>query len=113
MSNLEIADLSFFEVVDNSTEVKGGNTFSSINDTRATSLLRELLASDFVQYTPQEQLYSDSSVQVNRITNNRGESGVLVSSRDGTYQMATLSGDDTSTSFSSSVVTYSFGDYPI
>ncbi len=105
MCGLEISDLSFCEVaVEKDLEIKGGLSVpKNLKNLNLSLFFKKFLNSQFVDYT-REQLSSEPEYVVEKLENKTtGESGYVVSSKDGKMQIATLVGQNSNSTFALSV----------
>jgi hypothetical protein len=105
MSVLQISDLSFCEVAEKEIEVQGGYTFAGnlkYEDFRSL-LTRSFSPLVLVEYDRQP-VYSAPDIVVDKLQNQTtGESGYLMSSKDGKYQSGVLVGQNSVKSFATYV----------
>jgi hypothetical protein len=104
MTQLEISDLSFFELVKNDIEIKGGtgvaqNTPTGLTDVKTFTLqdINGLLIPALVGSSPQEVTTTPSGDIVEKIEDKgNGMSGFTVTSKDGSTKTIVLTGPNSS-----------------
>jgi hypothetical protein len=106
MQKLVISDLNFCELA-TEVDIKGGNARSIKTQQKINPYLniQRKLLNNLVGYTSQG-MYSDSNVTVEKINNRNGESGILVSSKNGNYKTAVISSPKSSKSFGVFTIKY-------